>query len=94
MADPLRLDEQRQRALEEALTDPLRARILEALWTRVRSVNDLIPVVGMAADRLELHLAELVEAGLVDEYASHDGTRATEYHLSLIAQLHSSGRHP
>ncbi len=59
MADPSRLDEQREGALQEALIDPLRARILEALWTRVRSVSDLVPVVGMAADRLELHLAEL-----------------------------------
>ncbi len=93
MADPPR-SEQRQRALHEALSDPLRARILEALWTRVRSTNELVPVVGMGAKRLDHYLAELVEAGLVDEYPPHDGTGATVYHLSLIAELQSSGRHP
>ncbi len=88
--------EQRQRALHDALSDPLRARILEALWTRVCSANELVPVVGRRADRLNHHLAELVDAGLVDEYPPHDDTGAIVYHLSLFAQLHSesNGRHP
>ncbi len=73
MADPPG-PEQRQRAPDEALSDPLRARILEALWTRVCSANELVPVVGMPADRLDHRLAELVDAGLVDEYPPHDDT--------------------
>jgi len=95
MADPPG-PEQRQRALDEALSDPLRARILEALWTRVCSANELVPVVGMPADRLDHRLAELVDAGLVDEYPPHDDTGAVVYHLSLFAQLGSgsTGRHP
>jgi len=50
----------------------------------------------MPVDRLDHHLAELVDAGLVDEYPPHDGTGATVYHLSLFAQVQSasSGRRP
>jgi DNA-binding transcriptional ArsR family regulator len=52
------------------LADPLRIRLLEALWERPRSVRELAECTDMAPDRLYYHLAQLERGGLI-EIAEH-----------------------
>lgn len=54
------------RGVHKALADPLRIRLLEALWDRPRSAGELAECVELPADRLYYHLAQLEEAGLVE----------------------------
>lgn len=54
------------RGVHKALSDPLRVRLLEALWAKPQSVRDLAPSTGLPPDRLYYHLGQLERAGLVE----------------------------
>lgn len=56
----------RWRGTHRALADPLRIRLLEALWESPRSARELAGCVGLPADRLYYHLAQLEQAGLIE----------------------------
>jgi DNA-binding transcriptional ArsR family regulator len=56
----------RWRAVHKALADPLRIRLLEALWETPRSARELAECVELPADRLYYHLGQLESAGLVE----------------------------
>jgi DNA-binding transcriptional ArsR family regulator len=51
--------------VHKALADPLRIRLLEALWQTPRSARELADWVGVPADRLYYHLGQLERAGLI-----------------------------
>lgn len=53
-------------AVHKALADPLRIRLLEALWETPRSARELGQCVEMPAERLYYHLGQLESAGLVE----------------------------
>lgn len=52
--------------MHKALADPLRIQIVEALWEKPRSARDVADCLGLPADRLYYHLAQLEQAGLVE----------------------------
>jgi DNA-binding transcriptional ArsR family regulator len=54
------------RSAHRALADPLRIRLLEALWRRPHTAKELAEVVGQPPDRLYYHLAQLDQAGLIE----------------------------
>lgn len=54
------------RPVHRALADPLRIRLLEALWGHPQSAKELAEWAGMAPDRLYYHLAQLEQAGLIE----------------------------
>jgi DNA-binding transcriptional ArsR family regulator len=56
----------RLRAVHRALADPLRIRLFELLAVRPQSAKELAGHVGMRADRLYHHLAQLEEAKLIE----------------------------
>ncbi len=56
--------------VHKALADPLRVRLLEALWEAPRSARELADCTELAPDRLYYHLAQLERAGLI-EIAEH-----------------------
>lgn len=56
----------RLRSTHRALADPLRIHLLELLWERSCSAKELAAAVGMPADRLYHHLAQLEEGGLIE----------------------------
>lgn len=56
----------RWRGVHKALADPLRLRLLEALWEAPRSARDLAHLAGLPADRLYYHLSRLEQAGLIE----------------------------
>lgn len=58
------------RRVHRALADPLRIRILDALWLGPRSAKDLAVWAGVQPDRLYHHLRQLQRAGLI-EVAEH-----------------------
>src|SRR5690242_6646388 len=60
----------RWRGVHKALADPLRVRLLEALWLAPQSARELAGLVELPADRLYYHLHQLVQAGLV-QIAEH-----------------------
>lgn len=49
-----------------ALADPLRIRLLEALWFSPRSVKELAEAVGLPPDRLYYHLRQLEQAAVIE----------------------------
>ncbi|MFG2858151.1 ArsR/SmtB family transcription factor [Streptomyces mirabilis] len=49
-----------------ALADPLRIRLLEALWGIPQSARELADHVDLPADRLYYHLNQLEQAGLIE----------------------------
>lgn len=53
------------RSFHRALADPLRLRLLDALWLRPRSAKELARWAGVPADRLYYHLHQLERAGLI-----------------------------
>jgi len=57
----------------EAIAEPTRMRILDAVRDRERSVGELVDIVGMHQPGVSRHLKVLRTAGLVD--ARSDGTR-------------------
>jgi DNA-binding transcriptional ArsR family regulator len=54
------------RYVHRALADPLRIRLLEALWFSPRSVKELAEVVGLPPDRLYYHLRQLEQAAVIE----------------------------
>lgn len=54
------------RSVHRALADPLRIRLLDALWVRPRSAKELASWIGVPADRLYYHLHTLARARLVE----------------------------
>jgi DNA-binding transcriptional ArsR family regulator len=53
------------RSLHRALADPLRIRLLEALWVKPRSARELAQREGLPAERLYYHLGQMEQAQLV-----------------------------
>jgi DNA-binding transcriptional ArsR family regulator len=49
-----------------ALADPLRIRLLEALWFSPHSVKELAASVGLPPDRLYYHLRQLEQAAVIE----------------------------
>ncbi|MET7783492.1 winged helix-turn-helix domain-containing protein [Streptomyces sp. NPDC005388] len=56
----------RWHGVHKALADPLRIRLLEALWEMPRSARELADHVDLPPDRLYYHLNHLERAGLID----------------------------
>ncbi|WUH89615.1 winged helix-turn-helix domain-containing protein [Streptomyces sp. NBC_00433] len=56
----------RWRGVHKALADPLRIRLLEALWEMPRSARELADHADLPADRLYYHLGQLERAGLIE----------------------------
>ncbi|QBD76463.1 ArsR family transcriptional regulator [Ktedonosporobacter rubrisoli] len=54
------------RSPHRALADPLRIRLLEALWERPQSAKELAEWTGVPSDRLYYHLTQLEEAKLIE----------------------------
>src|SRR5579859_2411005 len=54
------------RSVHKALADPLRLRLLDALWLQPRSASELAAWASVPADRLYYHLHQLEHAGLVE----------------------------
>jgi DNA-binding transcriptional ArsR family regulator len=54
------------RNVHKALSDPLRLRLLEALWAKPQSARELAPSTGLPPDRLYYHLGQLERAGLAE----------------------------
>jgi DNA-binding transcriptional ArsR family regulator len=52
--------------VHKALADPLRIRLVEALWETPRSVAELAECLSLPADRLYYHLGQLERAGLIE----------------------------
>lgn len=53
------------RSLHRALADPLRIRLLEALWGKPRSARELAKLEGVPAERLYYHLGQMEQAQLI-----------------------------
>lgn len=53
------------RSVHRALADPLRIRLLEALWVKPRSARELAKLEGLPTERLYYHLGQMEQAGLV-----------------------------
>ncbi|MGW1761155.1 ArsR/SmtB family transcription factor [Streptomyces mirabilis] len=56
----------RWHGVHKALADPLRIRLLEALWEMPQSARELADHVGLPPDRLYYHLNHLERAGLIE----------------------------
>jgi DNA-binding transcriptional ArsR family regulator len=54
------------RNVHRALADPLRIRLLEALWFGPRSVKELAEAVRLPPDRLYYHLRQLEQAAVIE----------------------------
>lgn len=63
------------RSVHRALADPLRIRVLDALWARPSSAKEIAAWAGVRPDRLYHHLRQLESAGLVEvaEYRALPG---------------------
>jgi DNA-binding transcriptional ArsR family regulator len=67
LAEPQHRAARRQwHGVHKALADPLRIRLVEALWETPRSARELATCLGLPADRLYYHLGQLEDAGLVE----------------------------
>ena len=56
----------RWHGVHKALADPLRIRLLEALWEAPQSARELAERADLPADRLYYHLGQLERAGLIE----------------------------
>ena len=54
------------RSVHRVLADPLRIRLLEAMWFGPRSAKELGEAVGLPPDRLYYHLRQLEEAAAIE----------------------------
>jgi len=54
------------RNVHRALADPLRIRLLQALWLSPRSVKELAEAVQLPPDRLYYHLRQLEQAAVIE----------------------------
>lgn len=78
----------RLRAVHRALADPLRIRLYELLAVRPQSAKELAGHVGMRADRLYHHLAQLEEAKLIEisEYRRLPGGKVERVYAPAAAE--------
>ena len=78
----------RLRAVHRALADPLRIRLFELLAVRPQSAKELAGHVGMRADRLYHHLAQLEEAKLIEigEYRRLPGGKVERVYAPAAAE--------
>ena len=78
----------RLRAVHRALADPLRIRLFELLAVRPQSAKELAGHVGMHADRLYHHLAQLEEARLIEisEYRRLPGGKVERVYAPAAAE--------
>lgn len=53
------------RSIHRVLADPLRLRLLEALWLKPRSAKELAKLEGLPTERLYYHLGQMEQARLV-----------------------------
>ncbi|MFE5141409.1 ArsR/SmtB family transcription factor [Streptomyces fagopyri] len=56
----------RWHGVHKALAEPLRIRLLEALWENPQSARELADRADLPADRLYYHLGQLEKAGLIE----------------------------
>ena len=63
------------RSVHRVLADPLRIRLLDALWLGPQSAKELAEPAGVPVDRLYYHLKQLERAGLIEvvEYRELSG---------------------
>lgn len=54
------------RSVHRALADPLRIRLLEAVWFGPRSAKELAEAVGLPPDRVYYHLRQLEQAAVIE----------------------------
>jgi DNA-binding transcriptional ArsR family regulator len=54
------------RSVHRALADPLRIRLLEAMWFGPRSAKELAEALGFPPDRLYYHLRQLEQAAVIE----------------------------
>jgi DNA-binding transcriptional ArsR family regulator len=76
------------RSLHRALADPLRIRLLEALWLQPRSAKELAKSEGLPAERLYYHLGQMEQAGLVHiaEYRSLPGGKVERVYAATTEE--------
>lgn len=78
----------RLRTVHRALADPLRIRLFELLAVRPQSAKELAGHIGMRADRLYHHLAQLEEAKLIEvsEYRRLPGGKVERVYAPAAAE--------
>jgi DNA-binding transcriptional ArsR family regulator len=76
------------RSPHRALADPLRIRLLEALWGRPQSAKELAEWAGIPPDRLYYHLAQLEQAGLIEiaEYRPLPGGKVERVYRPTVVE--------
>ena len=84
------------RSVHRALADPLRIRLFEALWLKPRSARELAELVGMPADRLYHHLAQLTDGGLIEisEYRPLPGGKVERIYAPVKVEPPAAGSSP
>ncbi|HEX3921429.1 MAG TPA: winged helix-turn-helix domain-containing protein [Streptosporangiaceae bacterium] len=76
------------RSLHRALADPLRIRLLEALWVKPRSAKELAKLEGLPTERLYYHLGQMEQAQLVHiaEYRPLPGGKVERVYAATTAE--------
>jgi DNA-binding transcriptional ArsR family regulator len=76
------------RSLHRALADPLRLRLLEALWLEPRSARELAAREGLPAERLYYHLGQMEQANLIRiaEYRPLPGGKVERVYAAAEAE--------
>ena len=67
--------------LFQALADPTRVRVVEALGEGPRKAGELATLTGVSAPSMSRHLRVLLEAGLVEDERPRDDARTRVFHL-------------
>jgi DNA-binding transcriptional ArsR family regulator len=82
--------------VHKALADPLRIRLLEALWEMPQSARELADRTDLPADRLYYHLGQLTEAGLIEvaEYRPLARGKVERVYAPAIAEPPSDAASP
>lgn len=82
--------------MHRALADPLRIRLYELLTTRPQSAKELADRVGMRADRLYHHLAQLEDAKLIEvvTYRRLPGGKAERVYAPTVVEPPGDGATP
>lgn len=76
------------RSLHRALADPLRIRLLEALWVKPRSAKELAKLEDLPAERLYYHLGQMEHAGLIHiaDYRPLTGGKVERVYAATIEE--------
>nr|WSX74884.1 winged helix-turn-helix domain-containing protein [Streptomyces sp. NBC_00899] len=74
--------------VHKALADPLRLRLLEALWDVPQSARELADRADLPADRLYYHLGRLEQAGLIEiaEYRPLAGGKVERVYAPAVTE--------